>query len=247
VVYDDFTDGALNPDKWASNGSIRGVLEVERSIAPEGQLLQRLRVAGRTVDDGGVTFGEQGLSLTNGNFPLLQFDVTVASAALLGCTVAGAGPSVGYVYASMRVFNDGSSTGPQDVTGDVIAWIHIVRSTDFAADPVKADPAIFEAIAQVYRCTAPTCEREVLSVHSLGLVLIGQPNTFSIRWDAPNNLLLFQRNAEPPVVVPNVHPVAAPRTERLIGLVSGGANCTVPPRPVADMLALIDNVVVLLQ
>jgi hypothetical protein len=244
VVYDDFAAGALSGDRWRGGRGGGNILEIERSITPEGQLFKRVRLEGRNNEDIGITFGDHQLVFTSEGFPYLQFDLTVAGANLQPCPVAGSGVSLGYVQASMRLFNDGTSTGPGDQTGDIAAWIQVERTTAFAANPATADPAIFEALASVFRCVTPTCTHEVLSRTSLGLVLVGQPNTFSIRWDAFSNMIIFQRNADPPVAVPNAHPVVAPRGERLLGVTGGAANCTAPPRPVADLLVLIDNVVV---
>jgi hypothetical protein len=73
---------------------------------------------------------------------------------------------------------------------------------------------------------------------------VGQVNTFQMFWDTFRSRVEFQKNAEPPVHIGYSVPVVAELSARTWQAIALGANCTVSPRPFAEVSATLDNIFV---
>jgi hypothetical protein len=225
-VYDDFSGDLIDATRWRPNISGAGnVYEMRRQVVG-GKLVEALVVNGATRG-GGSTFGRHELRFVQTEFTALAFEATVLSSSVIGCPTPGSQPSWVAVDAQLTLFNDGSSTAPDDETGDVAARLEIVRSSD-VTDP----PEVLQVTGHLTRCADPSCAtREAIGVVSLGPVVLRQRNTYVVDWEAPSQLVAFWKNTDPAQSIPYPHTVAAPRAYRALRLSGSAADCTADPRP----------------
>ena len=145
---------------------------------------------------------------------------------LVGRCQANTTPSEARLLIGMTSFNDGSSTGPGDRTGDHNARVQAVRRSN-STDA----PGILRLEGVVTRCQDATCstEQQIGALKDLGV----SPPTgvaFSMRliWEAPNNRFLAGANANGNVVLPytvsDVLPAGQPSAG--IEIRNSTANCT---------------------
>jgi len=141
VLYDDFNSKPINPAKWSGFESDFGPAapntETARKIA-NGKLNLVLTSYGRTDSDTG-TLGNALVSLEINNptvVTTIQVDVTVKSAKVRGCAF-----NTTATRAAARVmgdfFSDGTSPGPGDRTGDIIAGT-VSQRDSLAGDQIVA-------------------------------------------------------------------------------------------------------------
>jgi hypothetical protein len=240
LLYDDFSGGLIDPERWIPSVSVAGnIYEMGRLILGE-ELLQFLMVNGGNRSDIGGAFGRHELRFARTDFTALVFEATVQTYLVTGCPTPGSQASVVFVDAPLTLFNDGTTTAPNDQTGDIAARIEIFRSSD-STDP----PELLQTLGQLTRCADPTCAtRETIGVVSLGPVALGQRNTYTFFWDAFSRFVAFWKNAEPPQIIPYSQNIAFRRSFRSLGVAGLAANCTAAPRPSALVLATIDNVTI---
>lgn len=240
IVYDDFSEALIDPARWSPNVIGAGNLyEMVRQISG-GELLELLLVNGGNRADAGAAFSRHELRFVRTDFTAMFFDATVLTYALVGCPTPGSQTSTVFVDAPFTLFNDGTTTAPNDQTGDIAARLEIFRSSD-SIDP----PEVLQTQGQLTRCADPTCAtREFIGVVPLGPVVLGQRNTYAFFWDAFSKFVAFWKNAEPPQVIPYPQNLAFRRSYRALGLSGAAANCTAAPQPLALVHASIDNVTV---
>jgi hypothetical protein len=192
VLFDDFNLPTINPDKWhggegAGGSALAPNGETSRGIV-DGQLQLQLTSYGETNSDIGFppNGGNQRLRINNpGAVTAMQANVTVTSATVEGCP---ANPDRTRVRAQLHgvFFNDGSSTGAGDQTGDVRAII----------EKRRASPAANTIRAIVNRCIDPGCDNnETLAsfVFVTGWTL-GVGDTLELGWEPDNDQFLFAVN-----------------------------------------------------
>jgi hypothetical protein len=239
VTYEDWSTESIDAERWRTASGASTPYEVARLVS-NGQLLHLLRVYGETEDDLETQTATDELRFAQGRFTAVQWETVVEGYVLQGCATPGSLPSE--VRVSMRAlfFNDGSSQGAGDQTGNVTARLRLVRASDSLAPP-----ELVQAHGLVTRCTAPDCSTfEVLGDLALGEVLLGQLNTFQIIWDELRSQIEFQKNADPPMPVAYGVPVATRLLTRTWGVTGRAGNCTASPRPVASVHATLDNIIV---
>jgi hypothetical protein len=194
VLYDNFNTGLIDPNKWEGSemdfGTLAPNTEASRTIVS-----RRLRLLLTSYGGTGSNSGTPGvagvrLRLTNpSGITTMQAKVTITQVEAEGCA---ANPSSTRVRANVvgRFFNDGSSTGPGDETGDILASLQKVRSTN-AGDVIEAS---------VTRCTTPTCgpfQSVFFQVFTTTWAL-GVADTLGLQWDQANAQLVFVVNAKTP-------------------------------------------------
>jgi hypothetical protein len=247
VLYDDFPDGPINPDKWALklHGAGGGLYEVRRDIST-GQLQTELRLYGGMQGDEGVGISTHRLIFRQDSFLAVKFDATVSDYEVTDCAPSvdplapAATPSLVRLVFLASLFNDGTSTGPGDQTGDVEVRLEIGRDSD------SLEPSdVFKAEGLLSICTDPACVAPTVTTTGalLGQVPVGQPQTFAIGWDLFRNQVVFQKNAEPEVALPYSQPVVARHATRQLATQSIADNCTTG-RTVAAINAAYDNVMI---
>ena len=126
VDYDAFPGASIDPAKWSGLETGGGLAspntEIHRSIL-FGKLHEKLVGYGSTAADTGVASHGTGLGVTNpGPVIGLEAKVTVVHAAAGGC-IANPAPARARARVVGAFFNDGSSGGPEDRTGDIRAGV----------------------------------------------------------------------------------------------------------------------------
>jgi hypothetical protein len=244
LLYDDFEQRRIDPEKWhggeISVGASAPNAESSRRIAG-GQLRLRLTSYGEITSDVGspADFGVLRLRINNpGPVTAIQADVTVTRAVAEGCP---ANPLDSRVRAQLSgvFFNDGSSSGPGDQTGDIRVSIE-KRRDSFGADTIRA---------LVTRCIDPECDNtENLRARTFDTVWsLGVPDTLGLEWDPNNDRFIFSANPGTPneeteVLAYNVSDDNPPINDfKQLRLVNSIANCTAT-RTRGSMTALFDNV-----
>ena len=170
-IYENWSANALRGDRWRGGEdaifSSVGGLEADRSIGGNvgfgKELTMRVRVQSSSLSDprAGLNLmhaAHVGPSGTPGSVDALDVTFRIASKNVTktqrgdkpGCP-AGAGPndpSGVSVVVMMTKFNDGSSSGPGDRTGDIAVLASSRYNTDFLH---------FDLFAVMFRCGNPSC------------------------------------------------------------------------------------------
>ena len=113
--------------------------------------------------------------------------------------LANSTPSKARVVIALTSFNDGSSTGPSDRTGDYNASVQAFRRSD-SGDPVGT----LRVEGQVTRCEDSTCstEQQIVAPTNVGaLVTVGTTFTMRLIWDAANHRFLAGISPRPDVAL----------------------------------------------
>jgi hypothetical protein len=118
-------------------------------------------------------------------------------------------------------FNDGSSTGPGDRTGDHMAYLGVIGSSD--------DPKTFHVDAALVRCEEATCEEpeEVGDPVELGVVKKGKLARVRIVWDPVNDQFWVGLGSDPDVALPYLADDGAPAVTpgALVGVMVHTGGC----------------------
>jgi hypothetical protein len=233
--YDNFNSGALSPARWSTQQQGTGGLELVREIR-NGRLLMEYRVLGM-IDTGQIT------SINRLNFELgrnltaLRFDITVRDVSVLGCSDPGGNISRSFAGFNGTLFNDGSSSGSGDATGNFGAFLFVERRSD-SEEP----PEMLHVIAGTFRCLNNGCSRVEDVQEDLGTVTIGEEVSLQMVWDELNSQIRFRKNRDAVVRVRYEGSVARRINGRTLQIRGDAANCLDGPRPVAAMSAFFDNV-----
>jgi hypothetical protein len=188
VLYDDFSSALINPDKWYGNntdlGSANPTTEAVRLIK-SGQLELRLNQYGLDNSDSGSSQGAIRLLVTNPTpITTWQATVTVVSAEVQTCST---NPGAGNVRAGAEIyahfFNDGSSTGTGDATGDMVTGIQ--------QDLNGTLGEVFRAVSA--RCANSSCSSfQILDGQVFTTTwTLNQPQTLTLTWDAAHHQFIF--------------------------------------------------------
>ena len=243
VIFDPFNNSLIDPDKWHgfedSGDTGTSNTETSRSIQ-NGQLQMSLTSYGTTSSNSGQAgFASTRLRLNNpSGLTVLVVQVTVTQATAQACAANGS-PSEARVRLLGAFLNDGSSTGPNDRKGDVLAEMQMILDSK--------DGQIFDLT--VFRCLDSQCAfTSVLgSIQFATHWTIGQKRMIVLAWDKPNKRFLgfvdFQQpNQEMQNVSYGALPDANPPVFDLKGLTitTVMANCTAG-RTKSQMTALFDN------
>ncbi len=246
VLYDDFSTGLIDPDKWYGNntdlGSANPTTEAVRLIQ-RGQLELRLNQYGLNNSDSGSSQGAIRLLVTNPTpITTWQATVTVVSAVVETCST---NPGTGNVRAGAEIyahfFNDGSSTGPGDLTGDMVTGIQ----QDL--DGTLGD--VFKAVSS--RCANSSCS----SFQSLGFQVftttwaLNQPQTLTLTWDAAHKQFIYSvkpvNGSTETITIPYTQSDSTPPVLgfKVLEAQNRAVNCNGSQKH-AFMDALFDNVMV---
>jgi hypothetical protein len=212
-LYDAFTAPTLNPDLWSgrednTNTAVVSNTETQRAVVKPNplaanrflQLVLRTGHAGTNSDSGIAGEGRQRLlvgrdDILSGEPSVVGVSTRVVVTSMLapGCPTS-ADPALLANQARSRAsllgffFNDGTSTGPTDVTGDFIAGLNIEqRSTDGKV-----------IVGFINRCTNATCSTS--ATHAAVVFTrkwaLNVPVPLTIVWDRANTQFIFTAGAE---------------------------------------------------
>ena len=258
VPYDTFEVGPINPDRWLgltdgldpfSFGS--NLYEQNRTIVMDPSGVGRdLRVLNRsyglTDSNSGVALGLYGLNFKNaGPVTAIRARIQVLSAVSKGC-LNNSSPTIALARLAGFFFNAAPAT--TGLTDAVLAQVVVQRRSN-STDPLN----VFEVVGSVLRCGDFDCRNvNFIGVPSgivfLGKVTAGQWVRVLVQWDQANQQFIFQRDNQAQKFVSYagvVTDVDSPGVQvKGLGVINLVANCTSPPRPVASMNALFDNVAV---
>jgi hypothetical protein len=244
ALYDDFGQRRIDPDKWhggeTSVGASAPNAESDRNIA-NGQLRLLLTSYGETTSDIGSP-ADGGIMRLRINNPepvtAMQGDVTVTRALAQGCPENTTASRV-RAQLSGAFFNDGSSPGFGDQTGDVRASIEKRR------DSTGADTIL----AVVSRCIDTGCDNTD-TLDSFRFVTgwsVGVADTLGVGWDPANDRFIFSVNPgttteETEALAYTVSDANPPiNAFKQLRILNSIANCTATRRR-GSMTALFDNV-----
>jgi hypothetical protein len=243
VLYDDFNKKPINPAKWTGSEGSAGPLapntETARRIAAK-QLEIDLTTWGRTDSNTGNAGNQSSrLAVTNpGPVTTIQADVTVKSATAVGCA-ANMTSTRARAQVLGGFFNDGSSTGPGDRTGDILA------GTQSHRDTISGD----QIVAFITRCTNASCSifTNPASVTFTASWVVGVANTMRTQWDKINKQFIYTLNPgasqEQHILGYGFSDSNGPVLDfKQLAANNSAASCTTAPRTMATMKALFDNV-----
>src|SRR5262249_33066036 len=182
-IFDGFNGPLINHTIWHGfEGFSSGVADTEAlRTLKNGQLDLALRSFGATSSNSGASNGRFGLSLNNpGGLSLLFVQVTVHQFIDQACA---ANPTSTRPRARViaSFFNDGSSTGAGDETGDILGIIQMVQDSNSGP----------EISMDVVRCSDPKCNNSTdVGTGFFTFVkkwALDVPHTLLLFWDNPNN------------------------------------------------------------
>jgi hypothetical protein len=196
TLYDNFGSKIIDPDKWvgqqtetdSSHRVLReSVVEIDKN---------QLHLVARTWackdclnNDTGTQGGQSRLRALGALSSATSMQATVQVKQL---AVAGSDVNQNPAQARARLvgwfFNDGTSTGPGDQTGDVFAWIGLRRKSD------STDAAgVMTIVGVVARCEDSTCsDSSTTETQPLGTVKYGPKTTLALDWDDGNQRFIFK-------------------------------------------------------
>ena len=191
VIYDTFSGSSINPEKWSGfeigGGPASPNTEINRTIL-SGRLHEGLVGYGSSTSDTGAPSHGTGIGVTNpGPVIGLEARVTVVYAAVGGCV---ANPTAARARAQVigAFFNDGSSAGLGDRTGDILAGIQKQQDSVTGA----------RIAAFISRCANAACTN-VPGVSSQLFVTtwnVFQPDVLRVEWVPEDNKFVFTVNPD---------------------------------------------------
>jgi hypothetical protein len=249
VLFDDFNAPEIDPDKWVGEevqlqgfGALESIRDIDFNPALlQGRLLMSHRAAGGTSSNTGITDSRNRLRARHGRVPsAVKFDVVVTQVSVIGCATPGSAVSSSRLQSTVFLFNDGSSTGPQDATGDIGMVIGQGRNSN------SSDPAgVLQAFGTLFRCADSRCFGfPDLGVVGLGPVGTGETVTLQMNWDQVTKTVTYQKNAGPVQSITYLQDDSrAPALDvKSLQVVGAPANCSAAPRPITEITAFFDNV-----
>ena len=254
-IYDDFESGLINPDKWYGGqgdpGADTPTAEVARLIIPTPQnptnhALALVQFAyGSTADNVGLAPGNTTrlrLSQNPNAIVLLQADVTIQSVLTQPSAANMNNGPRARAQLHGAFFNDGTSSGPGDETGDIFATIQMVQDSLTGLQTIEA---FFS------RCTDSECNNSTTTNAPAFTTTwaVGETHTLVAWWDPANKRFIFV--VDPFGPAPEAHGLGytfATTNVPGFGLKelrvrSTGANCTAG-RTLSAIFATFDNVVI---
>lgn len=194
TLYDNFSGNYINPTLWVgeeteSDTSNRVLREDVRQIESKRLHLKACAWGCTQCGSTNTHQGENRLNATGlQNATALQAGVMVNNVAVEGGS-GNSNPAVAKARLFMFLFNNGQSTGPDDETGDVFAYIDAERwsnSTDAAN--------VLDVLGRVLICTDATCSSNTVleETNTLGTLKVGTIATFYMEWTKAKHQILFR-------------------------------------------------------
>jgi hypothetical protein len=198
TLYDSFNTSTINPARWSGSeqntnpAAIVNLEAIRRIVQPDPtvanlflQLVLTTAHTGTGSDVGRAGDGRNSLRINRAdlrdNNPAItgiQIRGLVVSAAAQDCPTNAMEATRAEAQIIGVFFNDGTSTGPGDRTGDVLAGINVSLNSN-------ATPPGHLLVAFINKCTDPVCTfsstlNSAIFTHTWTL---GTPGRLTIRWD----------------------------------------------------------------
>lgn len=226
AVYENWSQSLIRRDRW-QGGEGFGGQEVKRVIAANA-LSMRYRRQGFTSSNTGNTNSFQFLNLANpAQVNELEATFTVTDLTMPACAGNNVGATTRSRVAQVNIapFNDGTSSGPGDRTGDYSVGVQAFRDGS-SPDAV----GVLRVSGFVNRCTNAACSTgtsTTIASINLASVTIGQTFTLRAKWDQPNHQFLVGLDASADFPLSYSVSDTAPAINRFanIGVNHTTANC----------------------
>jgi hypothetical protein len=200
TLYDNFDGGIIDPEKWfgfSTEGPSGAPAAEAIRIVDQGRLRLALTSYGGTTSDAGTVFSRQAVSMKQlgepggtGFITGVKAQVTILAAKAQGCsTNPESSPGTrARATSSGNYFNDGSSTGPSDGTGDIGGFLQFQRDNDGGK----------RIVAGLFRCTNATCgtSTTLVSTGFTATWTLNAPQQFKIVWQQDEGKIRFVVNNE---------------------------------------------------
>jgi len=246
TLYDNFKGPDIDPAKWTGSEGSAGPTAPNTATARKiaGKVLRiSLTTWGKTDSDSG-TAGSQStrLAVTNpAPITIFQADVTVQNARVVGCA-ANVSSSRARAQVIGAFFNDGTSSGAGDRTGDILAGMQSHR------DSILGD----QILAFITRCTNASCSTSatLFFVTFAASWVQNVANTMKTEWDPGGNQFIYTLNPGPGQEQHSLGYAFSDSNPPVLDFkqlaASNSAASCLPPanRGVATMRAVFDNVMV---
>jgi hypothetical protein len=192
-ITDSFPGSRIDPAIWhgLDNPGDSGTSDVDitRGIT-NGQLVLGLTSYGKTASNAGSRGGASNRLRLNDPADLTQLRarVTVQQAGAQPCAANTTASSRARVRFIAAFFNNGSSSGPNDQSGDVQATLQMVLDSGHGATPSSR---VFEL--DVIRCTNPNCSTATSLAPTVTFAhtwTTGQAVRIALVWDKPNHQIV---------------------------------------------------------
>jgi hypothetical protein len=159
--YDDFNGPLLDQTKWVvvNDGgddveSLEGGMKIQK-----GKLIFFNRAFGGIGSNTGMQFMQRELVIKEGSaYDTMETSVQIMSYQITGCAANSLG-SIASVRIGGYFFNDGTSSGEGDLTGNYFAYINLYRYSNS-----NDDDGLWRATAKVYRCEDAACTSSLASL-----------------------------------------------------------------------------------
>lgn len=195
-IYEDWSKPTIRSDRWfVRTGTAH---EAKREVKGQ-KLLMRFRQEGITSSNVGLLGPMQSFRIFNpSSVNAIKVNFLVKDYTVVGCEDNKLMTRIRPAAISLGKFNDGSSSGPGDLTGDHFARIMVNREA-FTSDPQGK----MTVMAFLFRCIDAVCSNAISNIFNLnmGQVEVGKQFSLRIVWDEPNNRFLVGYNNNPDVVL----------------------------------------------
>ena len=195
-IYEDWSSPNIRSDRWLVRTD--RAHEARREVLGHHALM-RYRLEGLTTLNSGLVGAMQAFRVSNPlainkievNFQVKDYDV-------IGCELNPNMTRIRPAAISLSKFNDGSSKGPNDLTGDHFVRVMANREA-FTIDPV----GMLTVQAFLFRCIDNVCSNAYSTVYNLnvGKVMVAEPFSLRISWDERNHRFLVGYNNSPDVIL----------------------------------------------
>jgi hypothetical protein len=195
-VYENWSKPTIRSDRWLVR---TGFAHEARREVKDGNLLMRFRLEGATSSNDGFTPAMQVFRMLNRSaVNAIKVKFLVKNYTVVGCEENNQMTRIRPAAITLSKFNDGSSKGSNDQTGDHFVRIMVNREA-FTSDPQGK----MTVQAFLFRCTDSICSYALGSVADLnmGQVKVGEEFSLRIVWDEPNSRVLVGYNNNPDVIL----------------------------------------------
>jgi len=245
AVYENWqeADRLIRSDRWRGDEDSGGT-EVARGIAGSGKLAH---LAMRYRTEGFIVASPPTGQVVARNYMRFAQPTTITAIAarsiihsltLTPCPDNNSGgiTSAQPLTLALARFNDGTSTGPADRTGDVEGVISAGRLGS-STDPT----GVLQVTGSVIRSTGASGNfTSTLGSVTLGTVSVGHAFSLQVQWDQPNKQFLFSLNNEAPMAVVYMQSDTAEAVGPFAQIFQrhGFANCDDAPTVIDETLML---------
>lgn len=237
AVYEDWSAQTIRSDRWSGIEVGAGGQEITREVSRRDRLHMRYRIEGVIVPTPppppplrnlGRRLSGNNLNFRNpATIDQIEADFEVARIVVTECAINSNVSEVNAARLNFATFNDGSSTGSGDSTGDHFAAI-VARRLSNSTDA----NGILRVLGRVSRCGNSTCSAPnqlVSEVHFPQTVKVGDKFTLRLVWDEPTDRFLVGVDANPDMPLPYTasDALVAVSPFASVGMFHAAESCTI--------------------